>query len=158
MKIEYRGFRIVANYNGHKACPSDVDNMNSYRITVTNLAREHKPKVAFDFWQSHAKPRMDTASDVLGAFHCFVSDAVAAENNDSYSDFCREFGYDPFDDSRDKPKNLGWIIYTSCKRSLAQYKELTGEDVYEMLTQTDDDIHEFHLKGGDVAWAKTLVK
>lgn len=65
-------------------------------------------RTRFDFWASKAQPTMKTDNDNLGALQCFFSDALSGEN--SFSDFCGEFGYDI--DSRQAEKT-----FKACQRA-----------------------------------------
>jgi len=67
-------------------------------------------------------PEINKESDLLHAFDCFVSDAIAGKN--SFEEFCSEFGYDQ--DSRKAHK-----IYKACVKSCAKLERIYKGDLYE---------------------------
>lgn len=98
--FNYKGLSISAKLKAigvHAWGDKDMFH-NKFWITVTNM--NNNETVGFDFYGSHQdhinKVTEITGKDVLSAFDCFISDALAAENG--FDDFCSEFGYD--NDSR----------------------------------------------------------
>lgn len=123
MKTNFNEFTITAEYTGSK--PADWgngrENWNHHRITVYS-SRTNK-RTGFDFWASIMNPHVDSRADVLSAFECFVSDALAGR--DSFEDFCAEFGYDT--DSRRAERT-----WKACKRSWEKLIRVSGYDINEI--------------------------
>lgn len=120
---KFKQFKIKANYKGNKKA-SWGDNWNNYMITVTNT--ETNQKITFEFWASIANPELKTEYDILNAFYCFVSDAIAGSY--TFEEFCSEFGYD--NDSRQAEK-----IYKKCKKQLEKLKKIYDGDVCELANK-----------------------
>jgi hypothetical protein len=104
---------------------------NKYRVSVVcnNIRR------SFSYFDSVANYMANkkelSESDLKEAFYCFVSDSVSGEN--SFEDFCSEFGYDS--DSRTAEK-----IWRACGRSYGKLKSLLPPDVdiYDLLNYLID--------------------
>ena len=120
---KFKQFEIKASYKGNKKA-SWGDNWNNYMITVTNT--ETDQKITFEFWASIANPELKTEYDILNAFYCFVSDAIAGSYN--FKEFCNEFGYN--NDSRQAEK-----IYRKCKKQLEKLKKIYDGDIYELANE-----------------------
>ena len=109
MTTIYKNLKITStDKRGQKVAPL-IDNSNYHIITVTNI--DTKKFIRFEFWSSMASPRIITNEDLLQAFECFVNDAVAGAENESFEDFCGAFGYDVYDEdivygNYDKPETL----------------------------------------------------
>ena len=113
---KFKQFEIKASYKGNKKA-SWGDNWNNYMITVTNT--ETDQKITFEFWASIANPELKTEYDILNAFYCFVSDAIAGSN---FKEFCNE--------SRQAEK-----IYRKCKKQLEKLKKIYDGDIYELANE-----------------------
>ena len=122
-KATFKQFKIKASYKGNKKA-SWGDNWNNYMITVINA--ETDQKITFEFWASNAHPVLNTEYDILNAFYCFVSDAIAGSY--TFEEFCNEFGYDS--DSRQAEK-----IYRKCKKQLEKLKKIYDGDIYELINE-----------------------
>ena len=85
-------------------------NYNNHKITV----KTNKGKITFDFWSSIANPEITNDNELIFAFYCFLSDSFAAEQ--TYFDFCSEFGYDTNTESKK--------IYNSCVRSKNKFDKI----------------------------------
>jgi hypothetical protein len=112
-KATYKNFEIKASYKGNKKAEWSEDNFNNHMVKVTNT--ETQQSITFEFWASIAEPELKKEYDILNAFYCFVSDALAG--NDSFEDFCGNFGYDT--DSRKAEK-----IHRKCKKSYEKLLKL----------------------------------
>ena len=123
LKTKFKQFKIKASYKGNKKA-SWGDNWNNYMITVTNT--ETNQKITFEFWASIAKPELKTEYDILNAFYCFVSDAIAGSY--TFEEFCSEFGHN--NDSRQAEK-----IYRKCKKQLEKLKKIYDGDIYELANE-----------------------
>lgn len=126
----YREFKISAKFDGKKVASWDANNDRHNKVTVKNL--NNGKRTSFDFWGSVKNPRVESEYDLLNAFYCFVSDALAGV--DSFENFCSEFGYDT--DSRNAEK-----IWRACKRSTNKIFNLTGYSL-DMLYDLVDDLQE----------------
>lgn len=126
----YREFKISAEFDGKKVASWDANNDRHNKVTVKNL--NNGKRTSFDFWGSVKNPRVESEYDLLNAFYCFVSEALAGV--DSFESFCSEFGYDT--DSRNAEK-----IWRACKRSTNKIFNLTGYSV-DMLYDLVNDLQE----------------
>lgn len=126
----YKNFKISAEFDGKKVASWDANNDRHNKVTVKNL--DNGKRTSFDFWGSVKNPRVESEYDLLNAFYCFVSDALAGV--DSFENFCSEFGYDT--DSRNAEK-----IWRACKRSTNKIFNLTGYSV-DMLYDLVNDLQE----------------
>ena len=96
---------------------------NGYRCTLKYQGRRY----FFDYWMGQAHTDEPTVDGVLD---CLLSDAQGGEQ--SFEDFCSEFGYDT--DSR-KAEN----IWKACTITTKRMKHLLGAD-YETFLASDRDI------------------
>ena len=97
-----------------------------YRFTVTTEAG----RAGFDFFGSVADWRANKqTTDAKFAVYCFLSDALAAEN--SFEDFCSEFGYDT--DSRKAEKS-----YKACEKSAEKALRIFS-DLYQAANFFQED-------------------
>jgi hypothetical protein len=127
IKTAFKNFTVSAVYIGNKSASWANDNWYNSRVTVYN--RETKKRTMFDFWGSLMNPELRTRYDLLNAFYCFVSDAVSG--NQSFHDFCREYGYD--EDSI-KARNT-WL---ACKKSLEKAKRVLDTDIYDVCNELSE--------------------
>jgi hypothetical protein len=67
--------------------------------------------------------------DMQFALYCFLSDATAAEN--SFEDFCNEFGYDT--DSRNAEKT-----YRACVKANSKAIRLFGSELWEVMNAVNE--------------------
>lgn len=126
MKYTFNDFEVKACYTGNKPAPWDNGRENWNHHTVLVKSTETGKRTSFDFWASIMNPHLSSEYDVLNAFYCFVSDAVSGL--ESFSDFCREFGYD--EDSRSAEK-----IWKSCRRSYEKLSRMSGfsrDEIYDL--------------------------
>lgn len=126
----YKNFKISAEYDGKKVAGWDANNDRHNKVTVKNL--DNGKRTSFDFWGSVVNPRVESEYDLLNAFYCFVSDALAGV--DSFENFCSEFGYDT--DSRNAEK-----IWKACKRSTDKFFNLTNyslDMVYDFINELQE--------------------
>lgn len=125
-KASFKNFEIKANYKGTKKAKWG-DNFNNHMITVTNT--ETGQKITFEFWASIANPELKTEYDILNAFYCFVSDAIAG--SESFDNFCSEFGYNT--NSRTAKK-----IHRKCKKQLEKLKKIYDDDICELANELSE--------------------
>lgn len=127
----FRNYTISATYVGDKAAPFNDDkyqNYNNHRVTVRSA--KTRARVQFEFWASLADPELRKPSDLRNAFECFLSDAIAGEQD--FAEFCSEFGYD--EDSRKAER-----IHKACQRATAKAHRLLGaDDLYDLASQLRD--------------------
>jgi hypothetical protein len=126
-KATFKQFEVKASYKGTKKAEWSKDNFNNHMITVTNM--ETGVKIRFEFWASIAKPEITEETEILNAFYCLVSDAIAG--NDSFENFCSEFGYDQ--DSRTAEK-----IYRKCKKQLEKLQKIYDGDIYDLANELQE--------------------
>lgn len=124
IKTAFKNFTVSAVFIGDKAAKWSNDNWYNSRVTVYN--RKTGKRTAFDFWGSLMNPELRTRYDLLNAFYCFIGDAVSG--NQSFSDFCGEFGYD--EDSIKARET--WL---ACKQSLDKAKRILDADIYDFLNE-----------------------
>jgi hypothetical protein len=124
----FRDYSISAEYLGNKGAPfndAKYENYNNHRVVVRNS--KTRTRVQFEFWASLAEPELRKPSDLRNAFECFLTDAIAGEQD--FAEFCSDFGYD--EDSRKAER-----IYKACKRAAAQAHRLLGsDDLYDLANQ-----------------------
>lgn len=119
MRMRFHEFRITSTYKGDKCWRNcNIHNYNNHVITVFNT--ETKKKTRFDFWASIANPTVETERDLLGAFQCFLDDALAVMQTKDEWDFFDEFGY--------KASREAHEIYKACKRTEAKVKRVIGDE------------------------------
>jgi len=135
LRTAFKDFEISAKFKGAKCAEWDGDSQDRhYVVTIQGGNINTKNRIQFDFWTSRARPEMAGPKDLIEAFEAFLGDAMAGLETD-YTRFCREFGYDPFDDGDAKGARKA---FDGCRRSLAEWKELTDLDVcdvYRELTE-----------------------
>lgn len=125
-KATFKNFEVKASYKGNKKAEWG-DNFNNHMVKVTNL--ETKQSITFEFWASISNPELSTEYDVLNAFHCFVSDAIAGQ--ETFENFCSEFGYDA--DSRQAEK-----IHRKCKKQFSKLEKIYDGDIYDLLNELSE--------------------
>lgn len=107
---------------------------NRFYITVKNT--ENESVTGFDFYGStHDYNNGNTeikGEDLLNAFECFISDAMAGEQD--FEDFCNEFGYDS--DSRTAER-----IHKECIKSLNKAKSILDTDIYDFANELQETIN-----------------
>ena len=128
MKARFRNYIITATYRGDKPAKWDGRNHNNHTVTVRNT--ETGKKTSFDFWASLADPELSSEYDIINAFYCFVSDAIAGEM--TFEDFCSDFGYD--NDSM-----TAYKTWKACKRSAAKLSRITTEDIYDLANDLSEN-------------------
>jgi len=127
MIAKFKNFKVKAEFHGDKAASWNGNNYNYYKVIVKNS--ETGATTSFDFWASLARPELDTESDVLNAFYCFVSDAVAGSGD--FETFCDEYGY-----NNDSIKALK--TFRACKRSNRKFSRVSGFSLDEMYSFLDE--------------------
>ncbi len=103
---------------------------NQFRVSV----KTKDAKTSFLFHGSHndwQKGKIElSGNDLLFAFYCFMSDSASGDN--SFEDFCSEFGYDT--DSRKAEK-----IWKACKKSLDKasliFEGTNQSNLYDALNE-----------------------
>lgn len=133
MKTTYKNFTITGKLKAQGVnFPNSKNRLrhNQYLISVKNT--ETNKRISFDFYDSN-KNYTDgiiviSDSDLLHAFYCFVSDAVAGES--TQEDFINEFGYDYFN---------GRKIHRLCQKSLEKFEKIYSGDIYDFLNELQDD-------------------
>lgn len=101
-------------------------NVFKFKFTVSTEAG----RTSFDFFGSvNDWNKNKRSTDAKFAVYCFLSDALAGEN--SFEDFCSEFGYDT--DSRKAEK-----IYKACEKSAEKAKRIFS-DLYQAIEFFQED-------------------
>lgn len=128
MTMNHKGFTIKSRFTGSKkASWAGAENWNHHVISVTFNGR----RTQFDFWASVAEPEIRTKSDLLNAFECFVSDAIAG--NGSFEDFCSDMGYDT--DSRKAERT-----WKACRLSAAKLNRIYTDDLYDLSNSLNEPV------------------
>jgi len=91
MKTKFHEFQLTSTYKGDKNWGCDVRNPNNHIITVTNTKTGKFTR--FEFWESIVEVEIKTERQLINAFECFLSDALAGIQNSDIDDFQSEFGY-----------------------------------------------------------------
>lgn len=123
---KFKGFKLSAEYTGSKKADwgNGQENWNHHKVTVKNT--ETGRQTSFDFWASIANPEVRSRKDLIGAFECFVGDAVAGMND--FGDFCSEFGYD--ENSRRAEK-----IYKACQKATEKLQRIHNGDIHSLYSR-----------------------
>jgi len=115
---------INSEFLGDK-CSNWGDNYNNHKVKVTN----GKKSFSFDFWGSISSPEISSDDENIFAFYCALSDGLAA--NDSFENFCSEFGYNS--DSRKAEK-----IYKECEKTLRKIERVFSCDLYNLINEIQE--------------------
>ena len=91
MKTTFHEFKLTSTYKGNKNWSCDSRNSNNHIITVYNT--ETGKYTRFEFWESIVEREIRTERQLIGAFECFLSDALTGIQNRDIDDFANEFGY-----------------------------------------------------------------
>lgn len=114
--------------------PNDSSDMLHNQFTVT-ITRD-KQRISLAYYDSNKNfndcvEQLDESS-LKSALECFISDAMAANN--SFEDFCSEFGYDT--DSR-----RAYKIYNECKKSKAKFDRVFSDvDIYDLYNALNETV------------------
>ena len=109
---ESKSVKISCKYGA----PANSEFPNSTGWTVTLKYQGHQ--VTTPFYQGSAHTEEPTAADVL---YCLIQDTSGYDYNDSFEDWCSEYGYDT--DSR---RAEG--IYEKCRKISVKLHRLLDED------------------------------
>lgn len=134
MEANFGILKLTATFRGDKIAPWSADkrgNWNYHVITVTNI--NPKKRTRFDYWASEHDPEVRNGLQLLNAFECFVSDAIAGA--DGFENFCAESRYDT--DSRQVEK-----VWRTCQRARQKLRRLvfSDDDIYELERALQDEI------------------
>lgn len=118
---------IKSEYIGNKAANwgDKHENYNNHLVTVSSNSK----RFSFDFWGSIANPEIKNDEENIFAFYCALSDGLSAEN--SFDDFCSEFGYDH--DSRKAEK-----IYKACEKTNNKLHRVFSCDLYDLINEIQE--------------------
>ena len=111
-------FKTVKTF--HNPYMEDGHNMDHWSCVIRNAKR--RMTVIFSKGLGH-KGAPPTLEDVLD---CLISDASGIENNTSFEEWCRNYGYDT--DSRKAERT-----YRVITRQARQLKRVLGNDHYKLL-------------------------
>lgn len=132
-EAKFKNYEVKSEFTGSKKAEwsgNDMpDNWNHHKISVKNT--ETGTKISFDFWASLAEPKLSSEYDVLNAFYCFITDAIAGAED--FEEFCGNFGYDPYEDRKKAQK-----VHKSCQKSTEKYQKLTDEDMYDLANELSE--------------------
>ena len=130
MKTKFHEFNLSSTYKGDKAWKGMPKNTNNHIITVTNT--ETNKRTRFEFWESLSETEITTERQLINAFECFLSDALATTNCRDVWDFFSEFGYEPTREN--------YEIYKACQRALKKAQRVIGDE--ERLCDLINEISE----------------
>ena len=97
---------------------------NKYRVTLTNNTETFKTT----FTDSICNTYKNTPSSPIDMLYCILMDAQCYDTTVSFHDFCNEFGYDEYEESKKANK-----CYEGCKKALEGLERLVGYEGYEVL-------------------------
>ena len=121
---------IDSEYIGNKLWNVDskgeTQNYNNHKVKIKSGGLSY----SFDFWGSTMNPEIKTDQENVFAMYCSISDAMAGQQ--SFEDFCGEFGYD--EDSRSAEK-----VHRACEKTYAKVSKVFGDDLYELINELSDD-------------------
>lgn len=132
MKTIYKNLVITAKLKSEGVTfPNDKTTTRHNKYTVTVKNTDINKLIRFDFYDSN-KNYTDgvitlSSDDLLNAFYCFISDAMAGEL--SQDDFCSEFGYDYFD---------GRKIHRLCQKSREKSEKIIFDDIYDFANELQE--------------------
>lgn len=136
-EFKYKNLTITARLvkSGAQFPNSKNDGLhNKYDVSVTNSDTDNR--TSFDYYDStHNYNNAITevkGEDLLQAFECFISDAIAGD--ESFEDFCDNMGYDP--DSRSAEK-----IWKECIKSRDKAKNVIDDDLYDFANELQNRIN-----------------
>lgn len=122
--VKENGIRLSCEWADRNPNMDDSDRMNNYKCRLTHKGRS----MTLYFSMGLALTREPSVEDVLD---CLASDSAGFENNDSFEDWCGEYGYDT--DSRRAERT-----YKAIERQSEKLRKLLGEDLYqELLWETE---------------------
>ena len=127
MKAIFKEFEVKATFKGDKKATWMDNNFNNHMVKITNT--ETKTSTSFEFWGSIVNPELSTEYDVLNAFNCFVSDAIAG--HDDFKEFCGNMGYD--EDSRQARST-----WRACQRAYNKLKRIYNKDIYDLSNELQE--------------------
>ena len=132
MKTKFHEFQISSVYKGNK-CWDDakIKNYNNHTVTVRNT--ETGKSTRFEFWESIREVEIKTEEQLLWAFECFLTDALAYIQARNIDDFASEFGYQ---DSVSKC----FKVYKACMKQAMKAKRVVGDE--ERLCNLVNEINE----------------
>ena len=117
MRIIYNKFRIrlsiTSEYKGDKNWNFDIDdknridNYNNHIIIVKNTSTRRQCQ--YEYWNSIVDGEITDNKSLLQAFNCLLLDCTGVMYNQSFQEFCSEYGY-----NSDSIKALK--IYNACKK------------------------------------------
>lgn len=134
MRYVFKGVEIKSEYFGFKEWPCDSTNTNYHKILLRNL--KTKKHTHFDFWASKAHPRIEDEKDLMEAFECFLTDAMAGDME--FEQFCQEFGYDVYREDG-YPNANAKRIWKKCRISREKFDRIfEGMNLYEVHNEIQD--------------------
>lgn len=130
MKTKFHEFTITSYYRGDKCWNCDSKNYNNHIITVYNT--ETKSKTSFEFWESLKESEIKTEEQLVNAFECFLSDALAYIQARDIDDFSREFGYEKVTECL--------RAYNGCKKAAKKAKRVVGDEdrLCDLINEIND--------------------
>ena len=137
-EFKYKGLTISAKL--HKSgvkFPNDKTSdllHNQFKVAITNESTGDT--TSFDYYGSfndykECKTTIE-GNDLLNAFECFISDAIAG--NEEFEEFCSNFGYDS--DSRTAER-----IHKECIKSLAKAQSIIDGDLYDFANELQEVVN-----------------
>lgn len=96
---------------------------NKYKVTIRN----GKKHFSTTFTDSINNTQEGIKSSDIDIIYCIVSDAQCVQWNNSFEDFCNEFGYDT--DSRSAER-----IYKACEKTYDDIQRLFNSDGFDFLS------------------------
>lgn len=104
----YKKVRITIKYN-------DKSYSSCYQCNAKQYAKNTREQLKKDFvW-------------------CVYMDAKAYENSCSFEDFCKEFGYEPYDDYSGCTNKSSLKIYKACQKASDKLQTLFTQEEIEAL-------------------------
>ena len=102
---------------------SEYGYANKYKVTIRN----GKKHFSTTFTDSINNTQKGIKSDDIDIIYCIVADAQCVQWNNSFEDFCSEFGYDT--DSRSAER-----IYNACEKTYNNIQRLFNSDGFDFLS------------------------
>ena len=112
-RIQFEGYEIYAAHEQKHESKCGAIKENQYSIYVKSTKTGNK--LVFRYWSGNtAYHPMKTNYDLIFALQCFLGDALCAQ--ETFEEFCDEFGYELYDDEEYGYNRKALEIHRGCKR------------------------------------------
>lgn len=141
-KVQFEGYEIYTIHEQKHESKWGAIKENQYSIYVKNIRTGNK--LMFRYWSGNTVYRpMKTNYDLIFSLQSFLGDALCAQ--ETFEEFCDEFGYELYDDEEYGYNRKALEIHRACKREYekALYVFENEEEITRVYNKTID------LENGD---------